>query len=179
VGSGALTLKKALLVAAIFEFLGAMSLGSRVAGTISKGIADPACYEGEGGLLMVGMLAALTAAGIWLIVASLFGLPVSTTHSIGSVVVKSEPFIMTSPLTVLGVVGAIIGMGVALKGPSCIKWGFDGMASIALSWVTSPVFAGAIAFGLYWLILRFIVHADQPVRLPRIILTLLHAFKTM
>jgi phosphate/sulfate permease len=85
VGSGALTLRKALVVAAIFEFLGALSLGSRVAGTVSKGIADPACFEGEGGLLMVGMLSALASAGVWLIVASVFGLPVSTTHSIGTV----------------------------------------------------------------------------------------------
>lgn len=55
-------------------------------------------------------------------------------------------------------------MGIALKGPSCIKWGINGMASIALSWVTSPFFAGGIAFVLYWLILRFIIHAEQPVR---------------
>jgi len=130
-----------------------------VADTIQKGIADPTCFHGDEGLLMAGMLAALCAAGAWLLFASAFGLPVSTTHSIGT-----EP----SHLCLLGfvsrvrAVGSVVGMGMALRGASCIKW--DGLIRIAISWVASPVLSGVVAFVLYFLILRGVVHALHPVR---------------
>jgi phosphate/sulfate permease len=131
-----------MIVAGICEFLGAVSLGSLVAKTIAGGIADPECFVGAEGLLMAGMLSALSAAAIWLILASLLGLPVSTTHSI---------------------VGAIVGMAIATKGAGCVKWGWGGMANIAISWVTSPILSGIVAFGIYWAVLRYIIHGQHPV----------------
>ena len=82
VGSRALTLRQAVVIAAIFEFLGAVLAGGQVTATIHKGIIDPGLLAGSPELLVFGMLASLLAAGVWLLVASTFGWPVSTTHSI-------------------------------------------------------------------------------------------------
>ena len=101
VGSGAITVKKAILIAAIFEFAGAFLAGGYVTGTIRGGIIDPA-YIPEPEILVFGMLSALLAAGIWLMVASYFGWPVSTTHTI---------------------VGSIIGFGVVGLGVESVEWG--------------------------------------------------------
>lgn len=144
VGSKALTIKQAILVAAIFEFLGAVLAGGEVTSTIRKGIVDTSLVAGTPELLVYGMLAALLAAGTWLLVASKNGWPVSTTHSI---------------------VGAIVGFAAVGIGMNSVQWGKVG--SIVASWVVSPVTAGLIAFGIYasvqWLILR----RDDPLERAR------------
>jgi PiT family inorganic phosphate transporter len=141
VGSRALTLRQAILIAAIFEFLGAVLAGGQVTATIRKGIIDPSLLMGSPELLVFGMLASLLAAGIWLLVASRFGWPVSTTHSI---------------------VGAIVGFGIVGVGVSAVQWGNVG--SIVASWVVSPVLAGALAFALFRSVQRLIFDAENPFR---------------
>ena len=102
VGSGALTLRRAVILAAILEFSGAFLVGSHVSETVRQGIVDPLIFTGDGMSFMLGMLAALLAAGVWLQWASWKGWPVSTTHSI---------------------VGAIVGFGVAYGGAGGNTWG--------------------------------------------------------
>jgi PiT family inorganic phosphate transporter len=135
VGSKALTIKQAILVAAVFEFLGAVLAGGEVTSTIRKGIVDAELLSGSPELLVYGMLAALLAAGTWLLIASHKGWPVSTTHSI---------------------VGAIVGFAAVGIGVDAVHW--EKVGTIVLSWVVSPVTAGFIAFLIYlsvqWLILR-------------------------
>ena len=126
VGSKAITLKQAIIIAAIFEFLGAFLAGGEVTSTIRKGIVDPQLYANDVNIFVIGMLSALLAAGSWLYLASLRGWPVSTTHSI---------------------VGSIIGFVLITKGVDAVSWSKVG--SIVLSWVTSPLFSGAMAFCLY------------------------------
>jgi len=135
VGSKALTIKQAILVAAVFEFLGAVLAGGEVTSTIRKGIVDAELLSETPELLVYGMLAALLAAGTWLLVASHKGWPVSTTHSI---------------------VGAIVGFAAVGIGVDAVHW--EKVGTIVMSWVVSPVTAGFIAFLIYlsvqWLILR-------------------------
>ena len=134
IGSGAITVKQALLVAGIFEFSGAVLAGGEVTSTIRKGIIDASSLGPTPELLVYGMLAALLAAGLWLLIASQRGWPVSTTHSI---------------------VGAIIGFAIVGIGVDSVQWGK--VASIVGSWVASPLIAGIFAFLIFnsvqWLIL--------------------------
>ena len=125
VGSGAITIKQAVLIAAIFEFAGAFLAGGQVTKTIRKGIVDADLLSSTPELLVFGMLAALLSAGIWLLVASRFGWPVSTTHTI---------------------VGAIVGFAAVGIGFEAVKWGKVG--TIVMSWVVSPALAGAISYCL-------------------------------
>ena len=145
IGSGALTIRQAIVVAAIFEFAGAVLAGGEVTSTIRRGIIDASFVEGEPQLLVFGMLSALLAAGTWLLVASRMGWPVSTTHSI---------------------VGAIVGFGVAALGVNSVEWGQVG--TIVASWVVSPLTAGFFAFFIFnsiqWLIL---IRPDPLVRAQR------------
>ncbi len=135
VGSRALTIKQAILVAAVFEFLGAVLAGGEVTSTIRKGIVDAELLGDTPELLVYGMLAALLAAGSWLLIASHKGWPVSTTHSI---------------------VGAIVGFAAVGIGVDAVHW--EKVGTIVMSWVVSPLTAGFIAFLIYlsvqWLILR-------------------------
>lgn len=126
VGSKALTIRQALIIASIFEFLGSFLAGSEVTSTIRKGIIDPAILQNAPDVFVLGMLASLLSSGVWLLIASLFGWPVSTTHTI---------------------VGAIIGFGIALLGPSEIQW--DQVVSIILGWVFSPLLGAAFAYALF------------------------------
>ena len=139
VGSGAITVKQAILIAAIFEFAGAFIAGGNVTKTIRKGIIDPSSISGSPELLVYGMLAALLAAGIWLMVASYRGWPVSTTHSI---------------------VGAIVGFAIAGIGMDAVNWGKIGQ--IAASWIVSPVLGGVIALALMLSIRKLILNTDNP-----------------
>jgi PiT family inorganic phosphate transporter len=116
VGSGAITVKQAIVIAAVMEFAGAYLAGGGVASTISKGIVDTKMFEGHAELLVLGMLAALLSAGIWLMVATQRGWPVSTTHTI---------------------VGAVVGMAIAALGMEAVQWGK--MGEIVASWFVSPV----------------------------------------
>ncbi len=134
VGSKALTIKQAIIIAAVFEFAGAVLAGGSVTKTIRKGIVDTSGILDQPELLVFGMLAALLAAGCWLLIASSKGWPVSTTHSI---------------------VGALVGFSMVGIGMDAVQWGKVG--SIVMSWVVSPVLAGAMSFMLFksvqWLIL--------------------------
>ena len=139
VGSRALTIRQAIIVAAIFEFLGAVLAGGAVTSTIRKGIVDVELLAGSPELLIYGMLAALLSAGTWLLVASRLGWPVSTTHSI---------------------VGAIVGFAAVGIGIDAVQWGEVG--TIVLSWVVSPLTAGFIAFLIYMSVQRLILAQDDP-----------------
>ena len=142
VGARALTIKQAIVVAAIFEFAGAVLAGGEVTATIRKGMIDTTALGGQPELLIYGMLAALLAAGIWLLIASHKGWPVSTTHSI---------------------VGAIVGFAAVGLGIDAVKWGKVG--TIVMSWVASPLTAGLIAFLIFRSVQWLILEREDP--LPR------------
>lgn len=139
VGARALTLKQAIIVAAVFEFAGAFLAGGQVTATIRNGIIDASQIVDRPEHLVYGMLAALLAAGIWLLVASRRGWPVSTTHSI---------------------VGAIVGFAMVGIGVDSVHWGKVGQ--IAVSWVASPLIAGSIAFAIFKSVQKLILDTDQP-----------------
>ena len=139
VGSKALTIRQAIVVAAIFEFLGAVLAGGEVTSTIRKGIVDAEPLAGSPELLVYGMLAALLAAGTWLLIASKNGWPVSTTHSI---------------------VGAIVGFAAVGIGVDAVQWGKVG--TIVMSWVVSPVTAGFVAFLIYMSVHKLILRHEDP-----------------
>jgi PiT family inorganic phosphate transporter len=139
VGSGAITIRQAIVIATLFEFAGAVIAGGHVTGTIRKGIIDPGPLTAQPELLVYGMLAALLAAAIWLMLASTRGWPVSTTHSI---------------------VGAIVGFAVVGIGVDAVKWGKIG--GIVSSWLVSPLLGGVIALLLMVSIRRLILDTDKP-----------------
>jgi PiT family inorganic phosphate transporter len=139
VGSGVLTIRQAVIVAAIFEFAGAYLAGGSVTETIRKGIVDTGMLTNTPELLIFGMLAALLAAALWLLIASHFGWPVSTTHSI---------------------VGAIVGFAAVGIGIEAVKWGKVGY--IVMSWVVSPLLAGLIAYALFRSVQRLVLDTEKP-----------------
>jgi len=139
VGSKALTIKQAILVAAIFEFTGAVLAGGEVTSTIRKGIVDADLLTATPELLVYGMLAALLAAGTWLLIASRNGWPVSTTHSI---------------------VGAIVGFAAVGIGVDAVQWAQVG--TIVMSWVVSPLMAGCIAYLIYRSVQKLILSQQDP-----------------
>lgn len=145
VGSRALTIKQAILVAAIFEFLGAVLAGGAVTSTIRKGIVDASLLSDTPQLLIYGMLASLLAAGTWLLIASKKGWPVSTTHSI---------------------VGAIVGFAAVGIGVNAVQWGKVG--AIVMSWVVSPLVAGFIAFLIFASVQRLILSQPDPLSRARL-----------
>ena len=132
VGSKALTIKQAVVLASIFETGGAILMGSHVSKTIRKGIADYECFEDDPGPLMYGCMCVCLSVGVWLFIASKYEMPVYTTHSC---------------------VGGMIGMTMALKGVNCVNWYEEkelfpyvgGVAGIVLSWVLSPLFSAMIS----------------------------------
>jgi len=139
VGSGAITIKQAVIIAAVFEFAGAFLAGGQVTKTIRKGIIEADMLSGTPELLVYGMLASLLAAGIWLLVASRLGWPVSTTHTI---------------------VGAIVGFAAVGIGMDAVHWGKVG--SIVMSWVVSPALAGTISYWLFRSVQGLILNTDTP-----------------
>ena len=136
VGSGALKVRDAVIIALFCEAGGAILLGSQVTDTIRKGIADYECFAGNPPLLMFGSLSVLLAVGIWLFLASYFEMPVSTTHS---------------------TVGGMIGMTMVIGGVDCVNWYepsdsfpyVGGVAGIILSWIISPVFSALFAMTFF------------------------------
>ncbi len=148
VGSGALTLTMAIVLAGVFEFGGAVLVGSSVTSTISKGIIETTLFDvtgplGADGPLLLGlaMLSALLSAGVWLHLATVLGLPVSTTHSI---------------------VGAVVGVGLVTFGLGGIDWGT--MGQIVASWFISPVLGGLLAFLTFGAIRHWILRSPDPVQ---------------
>lgn len=139
VGSKALSIRRAILIAAIFEFAGAFLAGGAVTNTISGGITEISYFMNEPELLIYGMLASLLAAGIWLLIASHYGWPVSTTHSI---------------------VGAIVGFTAVGVGMDAVNW--SKVTSIVISWVVSPVLGLIFAYGLFMSVQILIFNAMDP-----------------
>jgi len=141
VGSKAITIKQAIIIATFFEFAGAFLAGGQVTATIRKGIIETSSITNSPEILVYGMLASLLAAGIWLLVASRWGWPVSTTHTI---------------------VGAIVGFAVVGIGMDAVKWGKIG--TIVSSWVVSPVLAGSIAYALFFSVQKLILGTTDPLK---------------
>ena len=141
VGSGALTLKRAVIIAAVLEFSGAFLVGTHVSETVRKGIIDPAIFSGDGMAFMLGMLSALLAAGAWLQIASWKAWPVSTTHSI---------------------IGAIVGFGAVYGGIQAVHW--DKVGQVVASWVVSPLLSATISYCIFRLVLRYIFYNTNPLR---------------
>ncbi len=139
VGSKALTIKQAILIAMVFEFAGAYLAGGEVTSTIRKGIVDAEIFANSPDLLVFGMLSALLAAGTWLMIASFMGWPVSTTHSI---------------------VGAIVGFAAVGVSVDAVNW--SKVSTIVASWVVSPVIAGTISFALFRSVQNLILVHDDP-----------------
>jgi len=139
VGSRSLTIRRAIIVAGVLEFTGAFLAGGHVTDTVRQGILDTSQFLATPKVLEYGMLAALTAAATLLLGATHMGLPVSTTHSI---------------------VGAIVGFGVVTLGPAAVSWGK--VAQIVVSWVTSPVMGGMLAFGIFHLVQYSVLNRENP-----------------
>jgi len=154
VGSRALTLKQAVIIAAIFEFIGAFFAGDAVTDTVRKGILvvdfqNTPLVNAISTDLMYGFIAAMMAAAVWLTVATRYGLPVSTTHSI---------------------IGGIVGVGLVMEvqhqtildqfGTSLIDW--EVVKKVALSWVASPFMGGLFAFFTFWIIREAILENSDP-----------------
>lgn len=139
VGSGALTIKKAVILAAILEFSGAFFVGAPVTKTMQRGLIDTDMFIAEPMVLILGMCAALLGTGIWLQIASYSGWPVSTTHAI---------------------VGAILGFGGVIGGIDAIHW--EEVSFIGLSWIISPVSSGILSYFLFHILQRKILFAMNP-----------------
>nr|AGJ84129.1 phosphate transporter 2-1 [Ziziphus jujuba] len=139
VGSGALTLRQAVLTAAVLEFSGAFLMGTHVTSTMQKGILVTSVFQGNDSLLFAGLLSSLAAAGTWLQVASSYGWPVSTTHCI---------------------VGAMVGFGLVYGGVNAVFW--SSLARVSSSWLISPLMGAAVSFLVYKCIRRFVYSAPNP-----------------
>ena len=145
VGSRALTLKQAVVVAAVFEFTGAFFAGDAVTDTVRKGILSvdfETATETFANDLMYAFIAAMMAAAVWLTIATRYGLPVSTTHSI---------------------IGGIVGVGLVMEvqhDTSLIDW--EVVKKVAVSWVASPLMGGLFAFFTFWIIRAAILNAPDP-----------------
>tara|TARA_Y100001970_G_scaffold280012_1_gene388285 strand:- start:12666 stop:14198 length:1533 start_codon:yes stop_codon:yes gene_type:complete len=139
VGAKVLTLKKAVYVAAVFEFSGALLMGSHVTDTIRKKIVDTDMFEANPEVLMLGMLCADFASAIWLTIATYLRYPVSTTHSI---------------------IGAIVGFSLAYGGADSVVW--DKIGMIVASWIISPFIAGLFSLTLFYLVKRYAFKTNNP-----------------
>ncbi|ADU65764.1 phosphate transporter [Desulfurispirillum indicum S5] len=140
VGSRAMTLKQAVMVAAVFEFMGAFLVGSSVTQTVKSGIVDINLFSGTPEVVVVGMLSALLAAAMWLQVATIFGWPVSTTHSI---------------------IGAVVGFGLVAGGMGVIQW--ERLTQVGMSWIVSPLSGALISMLIFSFIHRNILATETPV----------------
>ncbi len=141
VGSKAITIKQALIIAAVFEFAGAYLAGGQVTETIRSGLVDMDAFSAQPMLLVWGMLASLLAAGTWLLIATQRGWPVSTTHTI---------------------VGAVVGFAAVGVGVDAVNW--STVATTATSWVFSPVIAGVVAFLIFMSIQKLVMNTRNPLQ---------------
>ena len=139
VGSKAITLRQAIIMAGVLEFLGAVLFGQEVTSTLGTKIADPALFATTPQTLVMGMISVLLSGGIWLQVATSRGLPVSSSHAI---------------------VGAIAGFSWVSLGIEAIDWSFIGL--ITIGWILTPIISGAISAGLYGLIRHWILNQLHP-----------------
>jgi PiT family inorganic phosphate transporter len=160
VGSKAMTMTMAIIIAAIFEASGALIAGGDVVKTIKKGIIDISAFGGNPDPFIWAMMAALLAAALWLNLATAMKAPVSTTHSI---------------------VGGVMGAGIAAAGWSIVSWGT--MAKIAASWIISPLLGGLIAAGFLYSIKKSIIFKENKIAaakrwVPFFVATMAWAFVT-
>ena len=139
VGSKAITIRQAILIAAIFEFLGSVLSGGEVTNTIKGGLIDPQLFLNDPTVLINGMLSSLLAAALWLALASRYGWPVSTTHTI---------------------VGAIVGFGAMQLGFDSVHWPIVG--GIMLAWIVSPLIGCTFAYVIFMSVQRFILDHPKP-----------------
>lgn len=139
VGSKAISLKQAILIAGVFEFTGAVLIGVHVTKTIQNGIVDPVLFSANPDIYVYGMLAALFAAAIWITVSTYFSLPISTSQSI---------------------VGALVGFGFITVGPSAVNQGK--IIHIGESWFLSPVTGMLLAFFIFYIIKKTIFDTEKP-----------------
>jgi PiT family inorganic phosphate transporter len=146
VGAGTLTLRQAIVLASIFEFLGAFLVGSHVTETIKSGIVPMAHFTGNPHVFGVGMLSVALASAIWLNIATLMSRPVSVTQA---------------------TVGGIIGFALVSSagGPQCVQW--SGLGRIALSWVVSPLVGAVAAYVVYRCVVRFVLQSRHPVYMAK------------
>ncbi|KAK0708055.1 phosphate transporter [Lasiosphaeris hirsuta] len=149
VSSRCLTMKQAMAIAAVMEFGGSVTVGSRVAETIRTKIVDPALYDSQPSVLMLAMMCAITGSAVFLTAATRLGLPVSTTHSI---------------------VGGIVGAAAASVGIKQVKWGWDGVAQVFAAWIIAPGISGVLGALLFCVTERFVLTQKGPDRALRIAL---------
>lgn len=141
VGSGSITVKQAIIIAMIFELAGAYLAGGEVASTIQNGVIDAQVFAGHPEILVLGMMASLFASGIWLVLASRMGWPVSTTHTI---------------------IGAVIGFALITSGAESVRW--SSLGGIVGSWFITPVIAGIVAFAIFISTQRLIFDTESPLK---------------
>ncbi|MDA9556344.1 inorganic phosphate transporter [Vibrio sp.] len=139
VGSKALTVKQAILIAMVFEFAGAYLAGGEVTDTIRKGVIETSLFADKPGVLVLGMMSSLLAAGVWLILASFMGWPVSTTHSI---------------------IGSIIGFACVAVGFEAVDW--NSVQGIVASWIITPLISGGFAYIIFLSAQRLIFDTPTP-----------------
>lgn len=144
VGSGAIRVWQAIIIATVFEFAGAWLAGGEVTQTISSGLVEPSVFANHPGTLILGMLASLLGAGTFLFATSLRGMPVSTGQSI---------------------VGAILGFALIAVGTDQVNW--STVATIAVSWLASPIIAGTVAFLLFESVRTLILNHRNPAAAAR------------
>ena len=148
VGSGAISIKTAVILAGIFEFSGALLMGSHVTDTIRKGIADYSCFEDDPAILMYGCMCVLAAMSVWLVTASYLEMPVSTTHSC---------------------VGGMIGMTMVSRGVNCVTWTKEtdkfpyikGVSAIVVSWLLSPIVSGIFASFFFYILRLSVLRSEN------------------
>lgn len=143
VGAKAISIRQAIVIAAVLNFVGAVFLGSQVAATIYKGIINPDVIPDQQ-LLMLGMFASLLSSALWVLVATLTALPVSSTHSI---------------------VGSILGFGLIAGGPDVVQWWM--LAGIVFSWIISPFFGALIAYMVFMHIRKMILYRKNIIKAAR------------
>jgi PiT family inorganic phosphate transporter len=149
VGAKAITPKQAVLIASILEFLGAVLFGSHVTKTIAKGIVNLEMIN-DSNYILIGAFSALIASTIWILLATYWGMPVSTTHS---------------------VVGGMVGFGLAADGMNVINWHV--LLKIVLTWIISPLIGGAFAFVIFKFISWSILHRKNPAKAAKIVAPIL------
>ncbi|MBU1741985.1 MAG: inorganic phosphate transporter, partial [Proteobacteria bacterium] len=138
VGAKAITVKQAVVIAAVLNFVGAAFIGAHVTETLRKGIIDQAVFGGDHIKMALALLAALFSASLWVFVATVFSMPVSTTDSI---------------------VGSLLGVGLLLGGAAAVKWWT--VVAVVASWIISPFLASILGFGLFRIIQRRIMFAKK------------------
>ncbi len=154
VGAKAITFKQAVIIAGILTIIGAVFVGPHVTETVKKGIVEVESIEPS--LLLLGFIASLLAAAIWVTLATWKEMPISTTHSI---------------------VGALMGFGIVCGGISCVNWGKVG--SVVASWVLSPVVGCVLAFIIFKIIVKLIFAKDSPVKAAKLVGPIIFGFTAL